>query len=167
MKKAVIVIVALFTIIILSGSLFSQSFDIGPRGGMYMEDTDFFLGAQADIELLNILGLHLVPYVDYIFVENIDTQWLFGANVLYDVVPLVVGSLYIGGGVGIMRSTFDVTYPEPVNTVTEKETDSVINFLSGIRFNAIGIVEPFANARLSISDNTSIVFEGGVHFNIF
>jgi len=162
---AIIAFILLFAAIPATNN--AQSFDYGPRFGLYMEDTDLFIGAQADIELLSVVGIHVVPYIDYIFDSKYDTKWLIGVNALYDIFTLPMGSLYAGGGIGFLRTSYDITNIGTGLITNEKETDSVISLLGGIRFDVTGRFKPFANARISINGDTNIVLEGGLHFSIY
>jgi len=157
--------VILFIVFAVSVEGYGQSIDFGPRTGVFLKNTDFFAGAQVDVKPVKLIGLHVVPYFDYIFAENIDSQWLFGANVLYEMIPLGIASLYAGGGIGYLRTTFDTKGL----LTNDKDSDTVYNIVGGARFNLVGVLKPYANVRYIISDSmeNTLIIEGGLHFTIF
>ena len=157
MNKGVAFLLFFAVITAFSGYSTAQSFDLAPRAGFYLEDTDIFIGGQADIELLDVVGLHFVPHIDFIFDEDTESKWLIGLNALYDAAPLVLGTFYVGGGIGFLRTKLDLSNFPGAQNVDEKDTESIISALAGVRFNLVRGMRPFANARISFGDDTAIV----------
>lgn len=166
MKHILILLFLYSTAFLFVSNGFAQSFDIGPRTGFFLEDADFYLGMEADIEPLPIVGLHVIPSIDKIFADEapgnvkLDSKWLFGLNAVYDLVPLQLGTIYAGGGLGFFR--------EKIKADNSKETDTIINIIGGLRFNVIRNLKPFTNVRVILNgSDTSVVIEGGLHFSVF
>ncbi|MCP4726913.1 MAG: hypothetical protein GY863_17870 [bacterium] len=161
--KALIPVLLLF--LVSANISQAQSINIGPRAGLYLEDTDISIGGEVDVELLSVLGLHIITSVETIFADKnpdglgLDSKWYFSCNAAYDMISLGLGDLYVGGGLGVFRTKIEAN--------SKKETDIAVNILGGIRFNVLGQLKPFANARITFSEDTSIILEGGFHFQIF
>ncbi len=141
--------------------VFGQNINAGPRGGLYLEDADIYIGGEIDVEPLSLLGYHFIFSVDNIFGSGdlIDSRWLLSLNAVKDMLSLELGTFYAGGGVGFYRTKMDLN--------DEKLTDAAVSILGGVRFNVINKFRPFGNIRLSLGDDTAIILEGGLHFSIF
>ncbi|KPK96204.1 hypothetical protein AMJ80_01325 [bacterium SM23_31] len=166
MKQKSVILVLCIIPFLYNSTLFAQSFDIGQRAGFFLEDADLYFGVEADVEPLPAAGLHIIPSIDKIFTDEapgnvkLDSKWFLGLNAVYDWLPLQLGTVYAGGGLGFFR--------KKIKEDNTKETDISVNVIGGLRFDIIKNYKPFANVRLILSgSDTSISIEGGLHFSIF
>lgn len=168
MKKPVSLLILILFVFAAVGNLSAQSVSFGPRGGVFLEGSDAYAGVQIDIKPLPLFGLHLVPQIDYVFVEGDNTsQWMMGINALYDMVPLGLGSIYVGGGFTYVRTSFDI---QASDILDDTLTDVSYNVIAGVKLNPVGFpMKPFANVRYYIPDegDSGFAIEAGLHFSIF
>ena len=128
----------------------------GPIGlqanaGWYTESDAFFVGAGARMGAGTIA---IVPNAEWQFVDN-GSAWSFSVDGHLTLMPLGVGNVYAGGGLGWYTSDPDQG---------DSNTDTGINLVGGVGFSALPM-KPFAQLKYVIIDgNDPFQFSFGVRF---
>jgi hypothetical protein len=120
-------------------------------GGWYTEHDAAFLGAGLRFELATVT---VIPNLDW---EFVDGSWTYSLNVdgTMSVLPLAVGSGYVGAGIGWWRD-------DPRHG--SHATDTVFNLLAGFGLNAVPL-RPFAQLKYVVANgNDPLVLSLGVRF---
>jgi opacity protein-like surface antigen len=94
---------------------------------------------------------------DYFFPDGFD-YWQVTGDGIYQLAPTGSVSPYLGGGLGLARSSVDV------GPISPSSTDFFLNLIGGLKFKVLGNVRPFAEARFQIGDGSQLVLAGGVLF---
>ncbi|MCI0411622.1 hypothetical protein L0222_02340 [bacterium] len=132
-----------------------------PEGELtLLEGGDFGIGARSEFGTSSIA---LILSFDYYFPDQEIGDLKFyelNANLAFTL-PIEGFRPYFGGGVGIIRVSFD-------EDLFDSETDTGINILGGIKFGG-GIVTPFVEARYVFYDEEEaftnrFVLTGGILF---
>ena len=120
-------------------------------GGWYTESDEFYLNGGARFGAGTIT---VIPNIDYVFVQS-GTLYSLNLDATMSLMPLGVGSLYAGGGIGWLMSDFDGV---------DSQTDTAINLLAGFGLNAAPM-KPFAQFKYVLVDgNDPLAFSIGVRF---
>jgi hypothetical protein len=120
-------------------------------GGWYTEGDDFFLNVGARFGAATVT---VIPNLDWMFVDN-GTARSFNVDGTMTVMPLGVGSGYLGAGLG--WRTVDPDHGD-------SNTDMVWNVLAGFGLNSLPL-KPFGQLKYVIVDgNDPLVFSLGVRF---
>lgn len=120
-------------------------------GGWYTEHDAAFLGAGLRFGLATVT---VIPNLEWEFVAD---HWTWSLNVdgTMSVLPLGVGSGYVGAGLGWWRN-------DPRHG--SSQTDTVFNLLAGFGLNAVPL-KPFAQLKYVIANgNDPLVLSLGVRF---
>jgi hypothetical protein len=120
-------------------------------GGWYTEHDAAFLGAGLSVGLATVT---VIPNLEWEFVEN---NWTYSLNVdgTMKVLPLGVGSGYLGAGIGWWRA-------DPRHG--SSQTDTVFNLLAGFGLHAVPF-KPFAQLKYVVANGDDpVVFSVGVRF---
>jgi hypothetical protein len=121
------------------------------RGGWYTESDAFFLGGGARIGLGAIT---FNPTAEYLFVDQ-GSSYSLNLDGTMTVLPLGVGSGWLGGGVG-----FYTTKPDHGRS----STDTGFNLLAGVGLNSIPL-KPYAQFKYVVMDGSDpACFAFGVRF---
>ena len=134
---------------------------IGPHVGYNLDNEELFIGATAHI---NIPALPVIinPAVDYYLGTEGFTFLQFDANALLTFgVANVLFSPYAGGGLALKYFSYD---DDLGDLIDESGTDVGLNLLAGTFFN-LAALRPFAEARITVGDGTTVGVKGGVMFN--
>jgi hypothetical protein len=129
----------------------SMRMRFGFQGGLYLDKTDFFVGAHFRHHLTNDLFLS-APSFDYLFVEG-DASFLSVNADLHYIVPFQSRRFWIGTGMGVGRFSSNAS----------GDTDFLINLLSGVDFD-FGPLTPFLQIKAVLFDDSQLVFSGGLTF---
>ena len=121
----------------------------GVRGGVYTDGSNWFLGVDVKTKVAMIA---VVPNFEWIFVDHANSYTL-NVDGLFNVLPIPLMDPYIGAGIG----TFYVK-PDEGNS----KNDFVFNLIAGASFNVA--INPFAQIKYVITDNSTWVIEGGIRF---
>ncbi|MGI9174222.1 MAG: hypothetical protein ACR2GR_02730 [Rhodothermales bacterium] len=138
---------------------------IGPHLGYNLDNEELFIGATAHI---NIPALPVIinPAFDYYLGTDNFTLLQFDANALLTFgVANVLFSPYAGGGLALSYASYNDDALEDLGlNVDNSSTDVGLNLLAGTFFN-LAALRPFAEARVTIGDGTTVAVKGGVMFN--
>lgn len=144
----------------------AQSFKVGPRATVSLGEIsdvggDLGIGANARV------GIPSIP-VDghgaftYYFANENYTIWSLDINAVYPLPVTGPVSPYVGGGLGIVNSSYD--YSSGNQSVSASDTDTALNLIGGVEFNAGGIT-PFAELNAGIGgDWDRFGISGGILF---
>lgn len=120
------------------------------------DDTDLAIGARVAFPLgagLADKGISALATFDYFF-PDLGDYWQVTGNGVYSIKSSSSLSPYVGGGLGIARSSYEGF----------SNTDVFLNLKGGTRFAPAGNVQPFVEARFQIGDGSQLVLSGGVYF---
>ena len=120
-------------------------------GGWYTRDDNFFLGAGLRMGLGTIT---VIPNGEWIFLDR-GTSYTLNLDGTLNVLPLGVGSGYVGAGVGLLTVN-----PESGSSTT----DTAVNLIAGFGLNVIPL-KPFAQFKyVMVSGEDQRVFSIGARF---
>jgi hypothetical protein len=119
------------------------------RGGYYTEVEELFLGGGLRIGLA---GFEIIPNFEYVFVSN-ATLYTLNVDGQINLIPFGLGSVWIGGGLGLMGFGVEGS---------DTETKGLVNLFAGVGLNVI--LKPFAQVKYVISDESTAVLALGVRF---
>jgi hypothetical protein len=120
-------------------------------GGWYTQDNNFFLGAGLRMGFGTIT---VIPNGEWIFLDS-GTSYTLNLDGTLNVLPLGVGSGYVGAGVGLLTV-------DPKNG--SSNTDTAVNLIAGFGLNAIPL-KPFAQFKyVVVSGDDPLVFAFGARF---
>jgi hypothetical protein len=122
----------------------------GLRGGNYTDNSDFFLGADAQFHVLMFTA---DPSVEYVFVEGGDLLTV-NADALLNVLNFPMVSGWLGAGIGFMHFR-----PEG----GDSSTDPLFNLIAGA---GLGVpLSPYVMAKWVFADsNDGFAIAVGVYF---
>jgi opacity protein-like surface antigen len=144
-------------------------------------DTELGLGARLGFGLGSVSNRSPVEgyaTFDYYFPEGFN-YWELSGNVLYRIPAQSSLKPYAGAGLFYGYGSVDDSYTPPLRLgapapglsfsqarLGEFGTDSGFGFnlMGGLRFAAVGNVQPFAEVKLAIASGTQLVLAGGVLF---
>jgi len=125
------------------------------------DDTDIGLGARLKFGLGSLTTRSNVEgrvTFDYFFPDGFD-YWQVTGDGIYQIAPTGSVAPYLGGGLGLSRSSVDVS-----PGFSGSSTDFFLNLIGGLKFKPLGNIRPFAEARFQIGDGSQLVLAGGVFF---
>jgi opacity protein-like surface antigen len=125
------------------------------------DDTEVGLGARLNFGLgaaSQRRPIEGYATFDYFFPDGFDF-WELTGNVVYRFTTTSSAKPYAGAGLGFGHSSADVGVPG-----FEGDSDFFLNLLGGLRFQVVGNVQPFAEARFELGDFSQLVIAGGVFF---
>ena len=146
----------------------AQSFKVGPRATISLGDIsdaggDLGIGANARV------GIPTVP-VDghgaftYYFANENYTIWTLDLNAIYPLPVTGPVSPYVGGGLGLLSSSFETSFQG--QTQSTSDTEASLNLVGGVEFNAGGLT-PFAELNVGVGGDWSRVgISGGLLFGL-
>jgi hypothetical protein len=117
------------------------------RGGYYTDAEKFFLGGGLRVGLA---GFEIVPNFEYVFVDN-ATLYTVNADGQFNLFPFGLGSVWVGGGLGLMGLGFEGS---------DTKTKGLVNLFAGVGLNVI--LKPFAQVKYVITDESTAVLALGV-----
>jgi opacity protein-like surface antigen len=129
----------------------------------WADDTDVGLGARLSFGLGSASQRRPVEgYVtfDYFFPDTFD-YWEVTGNVAYRFTTTGSAKPYGGAGLGYGNSSIDTGSP---GLGFGSGSDFFLNLFGGVRFQMLGSVQPFAEARFELGDGSQLVLVGGVFF---
>jgi len=144
----------------------AQSVKVGPRATISLGDIsdvggDLGIGANARVGLPSIPVDGHGAFTYYLADEN-WTVWSLDINAIYPLPVTGPVSPYVGGGLGITNSSFENTVAG--RTTTSSDTDTALNLVGGVEFNAGGLT-PFAELNVGVGGDLSRVgLSGGLLF---
>lgn len=140
--------------------------EVGPRVGIDLADAsdiggDFFIGAEGRINSA-AMPVTINPAIDYYFVD-VDGYSLLNVdiNALYEFgVDNQAFTPYAGGGLGVIRSSFDA------GGISASDTEIGLNLLGGATFET-GNLQPFVQAKINVGSNFTLFgLMGGLLFGL-
>ena len=168
-RRSVLVIAAsllLFSIFSANAKEASAQFRIGPHVGYSFDAEELFLGAEGWIGIYQIsemIELHGNFSVSYYFVEGDATlmQFAFHVPFLFDINSDLIKP-FVGPGIGIYYAHVEI---EALG-ISDSDTDAAFNIVGGALFLHDQVIQPFAQLRLSIDEDTNFELMGGVMFQL-
>ncbi len=139
--------------------------EIGPRIGFDLigDVEEFFIGADGRLSLVALPVVLNGAFDIYLVEENLDF-WQFSFNALYEFgIANVAFSPYVGGGIGISRTSLDFDLGDFGNDASD--TDVGLNLIGGATF-GFGNLKPFAQAQITFGDVDLFTIGGGLLFSI-
>lgn len=97
------------------------------------------------------------PNAAFVAGDRVD-RFLLNADVHYDLGRDPDLMLWLGGGLGLIRSEFDHPFGE------RTETDGALNLLAGIGTTTSGGLIPYAQGKVVLSDNSTFMAVAGIRF---
>ena len=125
---------------------------IGARVGMNFDSNNALLGGQLVLPLSGPTEFY--PSVD-IFFPDAGSLLGLNADLKYNLPTGPGPGFYLGGGLGILRSSYRSAHHNSVGA----------NLLFGVDSKK-GAVRPFAEGRVLLNDNTSFQLVGGLNFSL-
>ncbi len=141
--------------------------EIGPRLGFDLtgDVEEFFVGVDARLDLPALPVVLNGAFDIYLVEENLDF-WQLSFNALYEFgIANVVFSPYVGGGIGISRTSRDFDLGVFGNLSPTSHTDVGLNLIGGATF-GFGSLKPFAQAQITFGDVDLLTIGGGLLFSI-
>jgi len=132
--------------------------DIGVRGGVYVDSSDFFLGLEGLTRIKE--RWYFNPNVEFVAVEDGDLVTL-NADVHYDLPADVPVYVWVGGGPAIVVRDREAG---PPGRGDGGDTEPGLNLLAGVGFNKRGTVTPYLQGKILLSDGSEAVLAFGVRF---
>ena len=121
-------------------------------GGLYTDESDFFLGAGARFSLARFT---IIPNGEWIFVDNGSAYTLNLDGTMGVLHPIGIASAYIGAGLGLFTVDPDGG---------DSNTDTVVNLMAGVGLNASPL-KPFAQVKWIVMDGDDpLVLSIGARF---
>jgi hypothetical protein len=147
---------ACLAIVSLSASPgYSKDADFGVRGGVYSEEDQPFLGAEALFDLTQTGHWYGNPNLEHVFLETGDlTTASFDFH--YDFPSGAPYTVWAGAGPTLIHSDRDL--PDVHNG-----TDVGMNLLFGVGAKK-GNVRPYGQVKAILADDTQVVFGVGARF---
>ena len=139
--------------------------EIGPRLGFDLigDVEEFFVGVDGRLDLAALPVVLNGAFDIYLVEENFDF-WQLSFNALYEFgVANVAFSPYVGGGIGISRTSLDFNLGDFGNDASD--TDIGLNLIGGATF-GFGSLKPFAQAQITFGDVDLLTIGGGLLFSI-
>jgi hypothetical protein len=136
-------------------------------GAQVAYDTEFEavgLGGQARFGVnLEQYAIVLNPSFDYFFLDDIPDASESLVNISLDVLfefgdEMAAAKPYAGAGLGVNFYSLD----SQIEGGNVDDTQAGLNLVGGATFNTRGIVRPFAQGTLTISDGSRFTIKGGV-----
>ena len=144
-------VLLLALIALSSAQAFAGPVGFNAFGGWYTDPSQFHVGAGARFGLTSFT---FNPNIEYLFPES-GSSYTLNLDGTMTVMPLGVGSLYVGGGFGWITVDPDQG---------ESNTDTGINLLGGFGLNAIPL-KPYGQLKYVIADGDDpVAFSFGVRF---
>ncbi len=164
--KKLLTFVLVFGVCVFGGLHEAQAqVKIGPRLGFDLtgDIEEFFVGVDTRLDLLALPVVLNGAFDIYLVDENFDF-WQLSFNALYEFgLANVAFSPYVGGGIGISRTSLDLDLGEFGNDASD--TDVGLNLIGGATF-GFGSLKPFAQAQITVGDVDLLTIGGGLHFCI-
>jgi opacity protein-like surface antigen len=131
----------------------------GPRVVYNFDAEEFGIGAHLTKPLTDAISLY--PSFEYLFVSN--STWLtFNADLIYKVPGENLQWLYVGGGLGITRFSFEGCSEVPGLSFDCSTTDVGLNLIGGFQPAGSGRIKPFAEARFTLGGSESFQVAAGL-----
>ncbi len=93
--------------------------------------------------------------------EENTTFWQLSLNALLSFGPGILFTPYVGGGIGISRTSISVDIP---GFDSVSDTDTGLNLVGGVRF-GVGPLRPFVQAQVTMLGDVELVtLSGGLLF---
>ncbi len=165
MRKGLVVLA------LLAGSVPVMDASAQVRAGANLawgDDADFGIGGRIGFGLGSISERHPVEAIvsfDYFFPDEggsgVDlTYWEINANGIWKFnLPNSGVAPYLGAGLNFARASVDVS-----GIGGGSDSKVGLNILGGLRFNVMGAVQPFAEARIELGGGEQLVLAFGVLF---
>ncbi|HET6679936.1 MAG TPA: hypothetical protein VFG84_01935 [Gemmatimonadaceae bacterium] len=125
---------------------------IGPRFSYNFDVEDAAIGVQFGLPVADRTEFY--PSFDVYFV-NPGSLWALNADLKYRLTPDVAGWWYVGGGLSIAHASVG----------DADDTNAGLNLLTGVE-SLSGWVHPFAEGRVTLSDDTNFQLSLGLNFTI-
>ncbi len=137
----------------------AQGVDLGVHGGFDSDASEFILGASVGLSLPGV-PLSFTPGFDYypgitgvsLFIVDFDANYS---------IPAAGVSPYVGAGLFLSHTSIDLG---PLGSFSGNDVG--LNLNGGMAFGAGGPVRPFAEAKLRVSDNTTVAIRGGLKIRL-
>ncbi len=164
--KKLLTFVLVFGVCVVGGLHEAQAqVEIGPRLGFDLigDVEEFFVGADARLDLAALPVILNGAFDIYLVGENLDF-WQLSFNAFYEFgLANVAFSPYVGGGIGISRTSRDFDLGDFGNGASD--TDVGLNLIGGATF-GFGSLKPFAQAQITFGDVDLLTIGGGLLFSI-
>jgi opacity protein-like surface antigen len=136
------------------------TFELGPRVGYDIggDVEKTFVGADARLGIM-ALPIDFQATFDYYFMEENTTFWQLSLNALLSFGPGVLFTPYVGGGIGISRTSGSIDIPG-FDDFGASDTDTGLNLVGGVRF-GVGPLRPFVQAQVTMLGDVELVTVAG------
>jgi hypothetical protein len=136
----------------------ARAFDFGLRGGVYLEDSDPFVGAELLFEI-GSSSWFFNPNIEAAFSDERD-RFSGNFDFHYDFIKERDYYIWAGAGLALIHNDFDEGRPRD-----EDEDDDEIgaNFLAGIGWRLPNLT-PYAQLKVVAADDAEVVAAVGVRF---
>jgi hypothetical protein len=148
-KWIVSLLLAMVSFIAASNDASAQT-RFGVRGGLYADQNEPFVGTH----FLHKIQRHFIfnPNFEYVLVDR-GSLYTINADFHYDLPSRSSTVFWLGGGLGISRSSFrDLS-----------NTDTGLNLFMGVSFGRRPAI-PFLQVKVLMMDDNQLVFVGGITF---
>ncbi|MCL4705955.1 hypothetical protein KJ068_12380 [bacterium] len=123
---------------------------LGLRGGVYLDQDEAFVGAHLAHRMQR--NLRFAPNFEYVLIEQ-GSLYTINADFLYDLPGRSSTVLWLGGGLGLSRFSFE----------DFSNNDVGLNLLMGASFGR-GPTVPFLQVKVMVMDETQLALGGGITF---
>lgn len=150
-SRRTLLVVALLAALVVGTSRPASAAPVGWQvsGGWYSSPEDFFLGAGLRFGLASIT---VIPNAEYLFTDG-GSAYTLNVDGTLSIVPLGVGNVYAGGGIGWF--TFD---PDG----GDSNTETVANLIAGFGFK-LSKLNAFGQVKYVVTDgNDPFVWSVGI-----
>lgn len=128
----------------------------GPKVMYHFDSEDFGIGAFLTKPLTDAISIY--PSFGYWFAGDGATSWELNADLIYKVPGENLDWLYVGAGLNYWNVSLDGC-PASLDCST---SDVGLNLIGGFQPPTAGRIKPFAEARLTMGDDSGFSVAGGL-----
>lgn len=139
----------------------TQWISLGPRLGVELRDSHFFIGAEARIGIVQLtpnVRLDVRPVFNYYFISDVTVWDLAGEALVAIDIHNETAEPYVLAGLNIGHASIDTPFG------SASDTKVGLNLGGGARFLLRQKIQPFVEIRFTVGDYDPIDLTGGVLF---